>query len=348
LIIYAIISQIDAPSSPTLQTLVRVFNEQYHVEEDVVNPRPKQEISASSVQSPHDTDCHYRQKDDQQVKGYSCNVTETCDTGDTTGEIGDTLNLVTNVLVDTASAADCHFLQPALEATQEIVTQKIETTNTDGAYHSVENQEYCKEKEIDLIVGAIQGKPARYDLSTDENGDLVVTDLATNTIVPSRKVDSRKKEAEPKWAILNDKNKLRYFTQKEIDTCLLRKQVAARTQTELNVRNNVEATIFQVGYHYPNAKSRYRGLTKHKMWANLRCLWINFVRIANFVVSSSSNYAQKLKNRWITPRFCIQNLKNWLIPPQYLQFLTSLLSVIAMHLCCEKFFVRIPINGVKM
>jgi hypothetical protein len=330
LIIYAIINQIDDPSPPAIQTLVRVFNDQYQVEGDVVNTRPKQEISASSVQSPHDTDCHYRQKNDQQVKGYSINVTETCDTGDT-------LNLVTNVLVDTASAADCNFLQPAIEATQEIVTQKIETTNADGAYHSVENQGYCKGNEIDLIVGAIQGKSSRYDLSYDENGDLVVTDLETNTVVPVRRAETRKEDAEPKWAIHNDKNKLRYFTQKDIDTCLLRKQIAARTQAELNLRNNVEATISQLGYCYSNAKSRYRGLIKHKMWANIRCLWINFVRIANFVVSSSSNYAQKFKNRKTTPCFCTQNLKNWLIPPQFIQFLTSQVCAISMLFCCKKF-----------
>ena len=69
-------------------------------------------------------------------------------------------------------AADCDFLQPAIEATQEVVTQKIETTNADGAYHSVENQDYCKENGIDFVVSAIQGRPSRYDLSTDEKGDL--------------------------------------------------------------------------------------------------------------------------------------------------------------------------------
>jgi hypothetical protein len=249
-VIYKIINGIDDDSLASLETLRRVFNDQYQVVNNVVSARPKQEISASSVQSPHDTDCQYRQKDDQQVKGYSINVTETCDSGDS-------FNLVTNVLVDTAGAADCDFLQTAVEVTKEIVTGNIETVNADGAYHSPENQDYCKENDIDLILGAIQGKPSQYDLSTDETGELVVTDLTTNTTIAARKVEPRKEDSEPKWAILNEKNQYRYFTHKDVDTCLLRKQVAARTSEELNRRNNVEATIFQLGYHYPNAKSRY-------------------------------------------------------------------------------------------
>jgi hypothetical protein len=315
-LIYTILNHMDNNPADAFQTLRRVFNEQYEVDKEVVTPRAKQEISAKSVQSPHDTDCHYRQKDDQQVKGYSINATETCDPDNK-------FDLVTSVLVDPASAADCNFLKPAIEATQEIVEQKPETVNADGAYHSVENQDYCKENDIDLIVGAIQGKPSRYDLSLDENGNLVVTDLETNTIIPCRKVETRKEDVEPKWAIsVFDaiKSKYRYFTQKDIDTCLLRKSVAARSQTELNVRNNVEATIFQLGFHYPNAKTRYRGIIKHRMWANLRCLWINFVRIANFVATSSQDYVQEVSNQAISTCFFAKNAKKWLNIPRFFLF----------------------------
>ena len=45
-------------------------------------------------------------------------MTETCDTDDK-------LNLVTNVLVDTAGAADGDFLQTAVAVTKEIVAGEI-------------------------------------------------------------------------------------------------------------------------------------------------------------------------------------------------------------------------------
>ena len=85
-----------------------------------------------------------------------------------------------------------------------------------------------------------------------------------------------------KWRIKTEKA-YRYFTQKDIDGYLIRKQIAETPIETLQFRNNVEATIFQLGYHYPNAKSRYRGEIKHQMWANIRCLWVNFVRILKYI-----------------------------------------------------------------
>jgi hypothetical protein len=296
-IIYKITRQMSDHTSEFVQTLCKVFREQYIDSDNIITPRSKEEISAESIQSPYDTDCHYRNKDGNQVKGYSVNITETCDK--------DSLNLITDVKVAVSSTADCDFLQPAINSTQQVVTQKIETANADGAYHSPDNQDYCKENTIDFILGAIQGKSSRYDLSLDENNHLTVTDLQTNTLISSCKVEPRKKQDQPKWKIKNEKGQSRYFTQKDIDTCLLRKQITARTQKELNVRNNVEATIFQLAYHYPNDKSRYRGLIKHKIWANLRCLWINFVRIVKFTANNLLNNTQIVKNTTILYRFVI-------------------------------------------
>jgi len=311
ILIYKIIAQAGNPASEALQTLCRVFDDQYQIVENetadnekerFVITRAKEDISAKSVQSPHDTECHYRNKDGNRVKGYSVNVTETCDEGQT-------LNLITNVLVDVVSTADCDFLQPAIEATQQVITQKIETVNADGAYNSSPNREYCKEEDIDLIVSAIQGKESRYDLSLGENEELVVTDTKTDTVVPSRKIECRKNKDQLKWGIINEHGKYRYFTEKEIAACLLRKLTAGRTHEELNVRNNVEAGIFQLGYHYTNDKSRYRGVIKHRIWANVRCLWINFVRIVRFVGNKMLNYIQKAKNSLNLSCFLIKTIE---------------------------------------
>ena len=53
------------------------------------------------------------------------------------------------------------------------------------------------------------------------------------------------------------------------------KQSGKITETPIAVlqkRNNVEASLFQLAYHFPNAKSS-RGLAWHQMWANTWCLW---------------------------------------------------------------------------
>ncbi|GHU42962.1 hypothetical protein FACS1894190_12900 [Spirochaetia bacterium] len=50
------------------EILKRVFDEQYKIEQaegqkkTIAVPKPKEEISAKSVQNPHDPDCHYRNK----------------------------------------------------------------------------------------------------------------------------------------------------------------------------------------------------------------------------------------------------------------------------------------------
>lgn len=84
-------------------------------------------------------------------------------------------------------------------------------------------------------------------------------------------------------SVVKTNNYRSYSKIKDIDGYLIRKQIAETPIETLQLRNNVEITIFQLGYHYPNAKSRYRGEIKHQIWANIRCLWINFVRILKYI-----------------------------------------------------------------
>jgi len=134
---------------------------------------------------------------------------------------------------------------------------------------------------------AIQGAKSRYELKVLENGELSVFDTETEGFIDVIKI--RTKKGIDKWRIVSN-GKFRYFTQKEIDTSLLRKKIEDTPIEILQKRNNVEATIFQLAFHYPNAKSRYRGLIKHQMWANIRCLWVNFVRILKFTGKKLLNF----------------------------------------------------------
>jgi hypothetical protein len=272
-LIYKILPLFHSCKSTQYQTLQRVFNEQYKVDENkVVVGREKEEISAKSVQSPHDTDCHYRNKDGNKVKGYSINVTESCDDGKG-------LNLIGHVNVKKASASDVDFFQHDIDKVQEVFPDKIEAVHADGAYHSPDNQSYCKGNDINLYLHAIQGAKGRYQFNFEENGKLSVFDTAENKLIDAKSIAC--KGGSNKWRIKIGKT-YRYFAQKEIDAYMVRKQIEETPIEMLQKRNNVEATIFQLGYHYSNAKSRYRGEIKHQMWANIRCLWVNFVRILKY------------------------------------------------------------------
>jgi hypothetical protein len=251
--------------------LQRVFNEQYKVSEDQqIELRPKEEISSSSVQSPHDPESAYRNKGDQKVKGYSVNITETCsDEG---------LNLITNVLVEKANTPDTAFVEPAIQATLEVTGQMIEKAYADGAYQSPANDGYCEN--IDMVFTGIQGAESRYDLEMTPDG-LQVTDTKTGELINAVLVKKQKNSKEDRWGIITPTGHY-YFGQQAIRTSKMRREMKARPLEELHKRNNVEATIFQVGIPLTNGKSKYRGHIKQKMWVCCRCLWINLVRILNF------------------------------------------------------------------
>jgi len=271
ILIYRLLNSLEYLQTELYQLLQRVFNEQYKVAEDQqIELRPKEEISSSSLQSPHDPDTAYRNKGDQTVKGYSVNITETCSK--------DNLNLITNVIVEKANTSDTAFVDPAIEATIEVTGQIVKTVYADGAYQSPNNDGCCKN--IDMVFTGIQGFESRYDLEMTLEG-LLVTNTKTGEQMKAVLVKKHKNSKEDRWRITTPSGYY-YFGQLAIRASQLRRQMKGRSLEELHKRNNVEATIFQLSYPLRNNKSKYRGIIKQKTWAYCRCLWINLVRILNF------------------------------------------------------------------
>jgi hypothetical protein len=272
ILIYKLLNTYAGYTTEQYQLLKRVFGEQYKVIEDQqIQLRPKEEITSSSVQSPHDPDSAYRHKGDQKVKGYSVNITETVS--------DENLNLITNVIVDKANLSDTEFIKQAIEATIEVTGQSVEKLHADGAYQSPDNDEFCKD--IDMVFTGIQGFESRYDLQMTPEG-LLVTDTQTCECTKAVLAKKLKNSKEDRWRITTPQGNY-YFGQQAIRASELRRTMKARPTEELQKRNNVEASVFQLSYPLRNNKTKYRGLFKQKVWAFCRCLWINFVRIMNFM-----------------------------------------------------------------
>lgn len=263
------------------QLLKRVFNEQFNVlDGNAIELKSKEEISTSSVQSPHDQDSAFNNKNGNKIKGYRANITETCsDEG---------LNLITDTIVDKANVADTAFVAPAIEASSELTEQKIEKVIVDGGYQSPANDHFT---DIDFVYTGIQGN-SRFKIQKTEEGFLVI-DSQTGEILIAKPIKKCKKSKVDRWYIIID-NKRYYFNEQAIRAGLLRHKKEKRPIEELHKRNNVEATIFQVGYHLKNQKSKYRGLLQQRAWVNLRCLWINLVRIMNFTKQTCQRTAELL------------------------------------------------------
>ncbi|MDS1032818.1 transposase [Porphyromonadaceae sp. NP-X] len=276
LLIYQVLKRL-SETTPGYDLLHRVFHEQYEVVKGQAILRPKEDIAAKSVQNHNDPDADYREKGGQKVKGYSVNITETCDDAD---EQKDKPNLIVNVQVKGASAADNDYLEEAVTNIGEKVSaDTIEKVYADGAYQSKDNREFAEENSIELITSGLQGRQSKYDIEMKE-GELVVTHIETGEIISAHKTGD-------KWRIATGgKSKYRYFTHEQIATAELRRKLTSIPQEEQRKRNNVEATIFQYCFHTRNNKTRYRGLLKHKLFSFARCLWINHVRLANYLITT--------------------------------------------------------------
>jgi len=271
ILVYNLLKTFTGQTNENYQLLQRVFDEQYKViENQKVQLRPKEEIASGSVQSPHDPDSAFRQKGNQKVKGYSVNITET------TSDKG--LDLITSVIVEPANTADKDFVQPAIEATAEVTGQQVETVYLDGAFQSPGNDEFCKG--IDMVFTGLQSNASRYDLNMTPAG-LLVTDTQTGECVRAKKAKKLKNSKEDRWSIQTPDGRV-YFGQQAIRASMLRRTMKNRPIEETRKRNNIEATIFQVGIPLKNNKSKYRGLFKLKIWVSCRCIWVNLVRIIKF------------------------------------------------------------------
>lgn len=250
-------------------TLKRVFNENFRLEDNgQITMKPRDEIKSDSIQSPHDTECAYRNKAGVLLKGYSVNVSETCD--------DNSLNLVTDIQVAPANKSDTEFVIPALENTQEVLDEKPENLHADGAFNNQTNIKYCEKKAITPYFTGMAGTKGRYDLIREKN-TLTVIDTETGEKMLATKTDSGK------WKIKTGEKAYRYFTEEDIDRCYLRKQIAQIPEKIRNKRNNVEATIFLLTNYTRNNKTRYRGMLKNKLWAILRSIWINLKRIIKWM-----------------------------------------------------------------
>ena len=262
--------------------LHRVFHEQYDVDKDGnITVRDKKLVSATSVQNPNDPDAAYRSKGGKKVKGYSTNITETCDEEDKP-------SLITDVQVKPANAADNGFLKDAVEDTRKVIDNSIDKVIVDGAYQSKENRNLASDEEngFELVANGLQGKPSRFDLELQDDGSLEVTDKQTAEVITATKV----KDGQWKIAVESPKGKksYRYFDNEAIERSQNRQRMETIPWEERKKRNNVEATIFQYCFLTRNNKTRYRGLFKQTLQALARCAWINMRRLFLFDVNSAN------------------------------------------------------------
>ena len=225
--------------------------------------KPAEQISADSLQSPHDEEAAYRKKKDETVRGYSANVTEIC-----AGE----LNLIVDVQVAPATAADNAYLKESVQNSEAVLEEAAREISADGAYYSEENEMYAKEQDKEIHYTGFPGKPGRCDYERTEGGVLIIDrERGERQLGEEYKPGRYRFRVDGKW---------RYITDQDIATAECRRRTENLPRELFNRRCNVEATIFQLCYHTNKKKLKYRGRFRVQLWAVCRAAWINMKRIA--------------------------------------------------------------------
>ena len=286
LLVRQVLAEAMAASLAGFELLERVFGEQYrtNAETGLLEAIPSKEIGARSVQNPNDPEATYRNKNGEDVRGFTHNVTETCDDEDKAtsrrGKVIQKPKLIVDVQVEPASTPDTQLYEPGINGAKDVTGQMPESSTADGGYQSSDNQEFANENGIDPVFTGFQGKPGAYDLEFQDG---------ENAMEATNRSTGRKIKAVPtkggSWRIDDEtegKKITRYFTKENVAASMRRKAAEAIPKAKKWLRNNVEAAMFQLTFHTRNNKTRYRGLMKQKIFALSRCLWVNCVRLALF------------------------------------------------------------------
>jgi hypothetical protein len=177
-LMYQLVTGLDEyyAEEPVYQMLRRVFDEHFVVEDTeesdaaVVRAKMGDELSANSLQSPDDWEATFRKKRGEGYRGYSSNLTETCDPKNP-------LQLITYVQVGPNLTDDEQMLVDALPGLKE--RTDLDTLWTDGGFTGPAAEAACRKNEVQHVPTSIRGDRVSstklglnaFDWELDEEGN---------------------------------------------------------------------------------------------------------------------------------------------------------------------------------
>jgi len=280
----------------------RVLREQYQQEGDGVKLRPAAAIASDSLQSPHDVEASYRQKNGERYAGgYVVNASETCD-----GK--NEVQLITDIQVASNVTDDGVLLQQSLQNQKERGLEMKEVT-TDGGYTGPESEAYCEQNKIVLRTTNVRGGKSKagnmgwelYEWNCDEQGQF------TEVRCPQGQVGTLQPGHKPERLIARFGDRERCQNCPLLSACRvqLKKrvgptfhvtlrsiQVALRRQAlrpiDKSIRAPIEATMRSLKWPLRKNKLPVRGLTPALMYFSATALMVNLRRLHEQMLQNDS------------------------------------------------------------
>lgn len=293
-----------APESDALSLVQRVLNEQYtHTSDGAIMLRPAEDISATSLQSPHDPDATYRIKSGEAYPGgYVVNVSETADPENP-------VQLITDTVLDTNQTDDGELLEKSLESQDERGIE-VEQVTVDGGYTGPTAEAACEAQDVDLRATRMRGGTGapdtwgwdEYEWELDDDGTPIMVTCPQGQTVDLQpgKVDGRfmarfasgiceqcpffktKCRVQPRTRV----GPTLYLQQRTVEVALQRQQLCP---DDASIRAVIEATVRSLKLPFANGKLPVRGLIRSRMVIYASALMVNLRRLHTYFTEQARN-----------------------------------------------------------
>jgi len=285
-----------APDSAVYGLVKRVLCEQYHMEPaGQVTVRPGDEISAESLQSPHDPEASFRVKGGKAYRGgYVANVSETCDPENP-------LQLITDVQVAPNQTDDSELLARSLNNQAERGLA-IEKATTDGGYTGPVAEEACHRHGVELRPTHMRGGQSAADRAgwetftweLDGHGEPVRVTCPqgqTVALAPGQKEGRFIARFDPEvcaaCSLMGQRCRVQqhkmgptlYVRLRSIKAALQRQRLRPEDRP---IRAVVEAAIRSLKHPFPGGKLPVRGLIRVTMVVLCSALMVNLRRLYTY------------------------------------------------------------------
>lgn len=297
-LLMTLLAELEAqPDAAEARELVaRVLREQYQVEaEGTISLRDPQDVAADSLQSPHDPEATYRQKNGGQYRGYVANISETCDPDNE-------VQLITSVQIASNNTDDSELLAQSL-AEQSDRGHDIEKMTVDGGYTGPVAEAACEADQVELHPSRLRGGKStgeqwgwevyQWQMSDEGVPEQVICPQGQEIkLEPGRTQDrwlgrcdedvcaecpffQQECRAEPRQR----SGPTLAVTTRSIQVARLRQRI---TKENNGVRAGMEATVRSVKNPFAASKLPVRGLIRSQMVVLGAALIVNVQRLARY------------------------------------------------------------------
>ncbi len=274
-------------SEEELRILRRFVKEQTTQDESgVLAPKPKGEISASSLQSAYDEDATFRSKGNIKQSGYIHEVTETCNPANA-------FQIITDYDTRPNTASDVTIIKERMGAIRKTGCTDV---YADGAFNSQEVHDTAEENGIRMHLTNMNGKEAYKKLP--------VTDFELDDTCLIKKCPSGK---EPLRAAIVNSQSTAHFSREACSGCPLfeqcyskqqRKDYAVRLSIKA-IKSNIQRKAMEAGKkENTSLRAGIEGTCsalKRKGLAKLKVCGRNRVRVVSAYKAMAQNIRRMIK-----------------------------------------------------